>query len=197
MKYPKFSENNKVICQVCGKEFLVIGAAHLKTHGMATEKYHELFPEAPMSCEEYRAKFRYNNFRDMFKKDTNSESENKSEGEIKRKIIKYDDFDDPSIPIEKLTIFKELKKFYPTLEINFAIEKFHPDGRMEYQYITDIGDPISKTDFEFPNVIWHNTSKRTDLQRDLKLIKDGWRIITIESTSPNIEEVKKNLDIAF
>jgi len=200
MKYPAYDDEGKIICQLCGKSFQLLTPTHLKKshEGITVKKYQEMFPEAPTCSDKYRISSKYKGF-DSFKNDDRKFKKEtyKLEGDIKREKIVYEDFPDPSIPKAKLEILKFLKRIYPTIENNFMIEKFHPDGRMEYQAITDIGDPVSKTDFEFPNVIWHNEQRRFDLQRNIRLKNDGWRVITIESTAPTVDDVKPNLDIVL
>lgn len=41
----------KVICKICGKESTRIYGAHLKSHGLTSEQYLELYPNAPLYTE--------------------------------------------------------------------------------------------------------------------------------------------------
>ena len=51
--YPFFDEKGKVICQVCGKAYLVISPPHLKTHNLIYSDYTTRFPDAPLSNKEF------------------------------------------------------------------------------------------------------------------------------------------------
>lgn len=43
--------NEKVICKICGKESTRLYGAHLKSHGLTSEQYLELYPGAPLYTE--------------------------------------------------------------------------------------------------------------------------------------------------
>lgn len=43
--------NEKVKCEICGKEFEMIAPAHLRTHNLTTAEYHKMFPDAPFQSE--------------------------------------------------------------------------------------------------------------------------------------------------
>jgi len=47
-----------VICQICKKKFGCVTSNHLKTHGMTTGEYKEIYPNSPMVSSEVRAKTR-------------------------------------------------------------------------------------------------------------------------------------------
>jgi hypothetical protein len=93
----------------------------------------------------------------------------------------------------KINILKCLKKICPESINNFMIEKVTLSGFLEYKFITDIADPTSKIDFEFPNTFWHNQDTPNVLRNKI-LERDGWRVIIIKSNSPNITDIKKHLD---
>ena len=46
----------KVRCEICGREFVTIAHGHLKTHGISADEYMEQFPDAPLISEGYRKK---------------------------------------------------------------------------------------------------------------------------------------------
>ena len=43
--------NEKIKCEICGKEFDMIAPSHLRTHNLTTKEYHEMFPDAPFQSE--------------------------------------------------------------------------------------------------------------------------------------------------
>jgi len=104
----------------------------------------------------------------------------------------YDDADEGDrSPKDKLQLIKFLRKKYPFIQNNYMIRKFTITGHLEYEFITDMADPINKIDFEFPNAFWHNRMSYEDPRRDAKLRQDGWRIITVEARAPKVAHVKK------
>ena len=48
--------NEKVRCEICGREFEQITPAHLKTHGITMHEYREHFPDASLVSEGFRKK---------------------------------------------------------------------------------------------------------------------------------------------
>ena len=200
LKYPEYSENGKIFCQLCGKEYSLITPSHLKKEhdGMTHQKYQEMFPDAPLSSEKYKTIKKYNQY-SAFKDDQKEFSKRKAEVPIKEKIQtkpKEKTEFGPHVPEDKVEILTFLQKIYPALINNYMIVNYHPDGRREFEIQTDMGDPISKTDFEFVNAFWHNPG-RIDLARDKRLKEHGWRVVKIESPNPTIEDVKPHLDIVL
>ena len=58
--YPEFDEKGKVICQVCGKSFMILTPSHLKTHdGIKYGEYNKMFPDAPVTTDEFKALSKY------------------------------------------------------------------------------------------------------------------------------------------
>lgn len=100
------------------------------------------------------------------------------------------DDDDPS-PKDKLQLLKFLRKKYPFIQNNYSIKKFLMTGHLEYEFITDMADPINKVDFEFPNAFWHNRMAYEDPRRNEKLRQDGWKVVIVNSRAPRIADVQK------
>jgi len=93
---------------------------------------------------------------------------------------------------DKLQLISFIKKIFPFAQNNYMIRKFNPHTTfLDYEMITDIADPISKVDFEFPNAFWHNRMPLQDVHRDLKLSKDGWKVLNITSRTPKVEHVQE------
>jgi len=69
LPYPKFDENKKVVCQICGKAFLVISPKHLsRIHGVTLAQYRTRYPDAPLSSEEFRSRGKFGKLH-LFKKE--------------------------------------------------------------------------------------------------------------------------------
>jgi len=98
------------------------------------------------------------------------------------------------IPADKLRIVEFLKTVFPASSVvnNFKIEKFHHEGLLEYQFLTDIAIPSKKIDIEFTKSFWHNF-QIPDVYRNHKLERDGWTIVEIQELSPSIDVVKSYL----
>ena len=57
--HPLFSEDKKVVCQICGKPFQVISPKHLAQHNLRYAEYKLRFPDAPLSNSEFAASSKY------------------------------------------------------------------------------------------------------------------------------------------
>lgn len=99
-----------------------------------------------------------------------------------------------STPKNKLDLMKSLKLIYPGLKNNYSIEKLTPSGHLEYKFITDMADPITKTIFEFPNTFWRNIDVPPNPMKSNLLKRDGWKVITIKEVGPNMEIMRKYVD---
>lgn len=95
----------------------------------------------------------------------------------------------------KLQILHYLISQFPDLHNNFFVVKTTLGGFIEYNLITDMVILYRKIDLEFPNAFWHNYDIPKD-NRDQKLIKDGWKVINIESRNPTVEDVRSALSNA-
>ena len=51
--HPEFDSKGNVVCQICGKSFLVISPMHLKKHNILFNDYVKRYPNAPVSGEEF------------------------------------------------------------------------------------------------------------------------------------------------
>lgn len=196
------NKDGKIICQLCKQGFSKITSTHLiKNHdGMTTKEYHELFPEAPLSNDALKISCSIKQKFDTFKNNI-VDLKDQLEIPIIKKDITYEppkkesqntDLDDygPHVHINKASILKLLTRWYPSLINNYTIELFSPSGMLDFLIQTDMADPISKTIFVFPNCIWHNTDIRPNLKKNEILKENRWKIITILSKLPTVEEIK-------
>ena len=129
-------------------------------------------------------------FKDMFEEDDKDPELVVTQLEIKEPVVQAH----PQIPADKLRIIDFLKTVFPINSVvnNFMIEKFHHEGLLEYQFITDIAIPSKKIDIEFTKSFWHNFHV-PDIYRNHKLERDGWTIIEIQDFSPSSDAVKAYL----
>ena len=182
-------DNGKVVCQVCGKSFVILGN-HIKRHDMTTEEYKEKFPDCPMTSEQFKAKMKYSsNKNTMF--DNNDEivvNEEPDIEEIEEEIIIEKS---NSIEQSREEILDLLSTYFHNVKQNYMITKLFLDKRIEYEFITDYCDPVLKIIIDFPKAFWHNSDRYINYNRDHILEQDGWKVIKINSTS--LHDIQKAL----
>jgi len=57
--YPEVNDEGKVICQICGRPFLVISVTHLKKHGITLGQYRTRYPDMPISSKEFKMRGKF------------------------------------------------------------------------------------------------------------------------------------------
>jgi len=205
--YELFNEEGKVVCQICGKAFLVISPRHLGTHNITYSEYKLRFPDAPLSCEEFNARGKYGKEKQIF---VEEELKKLDEPEIEDDIPSHDV--EPTIDEEidfeqvleearskdicdnsKDAILDYLRAIFTNIKKDYMIREYSIDNRMLFEFITDFADPVLKVNFEFPNTFWHNSMSYNDVNRDIKLKECGWKIFKIKSKSPSIKIIKNLL----
>jgi very-short-patch-repair endonuclease len=196
-----FDAKGKVICQVCGKSFMILTPSHLKTHDVKYSEYNNKFPGAPITTEEFKALSKYS------KPSKYTEEDMKILG--KETVIEDDipviddDFEIPKIHVakkfdnpmdaKKNEIFSFLIDFLPNLKMDHLIEVKDIQNILIFSTISDFADPFLKINLQFPDTFWHNVANWEDPNRDAKLQENGWKIITVKSTSPKIKAIEKKL----
>ena len=206
-------DNGKVICQVCGKSFIILGN-HIKRHDMTTEEYKEKFPDCPMTSSQFKAKMKYSsNKNDLFDNSDKIVDEVITivdevitiidEPEVMVNEEPYIEEIDEVIILEKsnsdLNVIEQsreeildlLSTYFHNVKQNYMITKFFLDKRIEYEFITDYCDPMLKIVIDFPTAFWHNSDRYVNYNRDHILEQDGWKIIKINSTS--LYDIQKSL----
>ncbi len=202
-----YTEDGKIICQICKKSFHFITPRHLSLHGDITlDEYKEKY-SAPI--------FRKDFYTEGAKRGRKSSTTKEHTVEIilnKPIVEELIEFQDNDIiknlsvnkvkkiknhldPMEdKNDIIDFLKTIYKTIETNTYITKYDKNGSIIYSYITDIIDRKSKTIFNFPFSFWHNME--TGISPHVKkrmLESDGWNIIEITTSMPRLHNVKEKL----
>ena len=187
-------DNGKVICQVCGKSFIILGN-HIKRHDMTSEEYKEKFPDCPMTSDQFKAKMKYSsNKNDLFDNSDKIVDEVivDEEPEIEEVIILEKSKSDLNvIEQSKEEILDLLSTYFPNVKKDYMITKFFLDKRIEYEFITDYCDPMLKIVIDFPTAFWHNSDRYLNYNRDHILEQDGWKVIKINSTS--LHDIQKSL----
>lgn len=206
--YPLFDENGKVVCQICGKAFLVISPRHLKyKHKIEYREYTMRFPDAPLSTEEFIATSKFGKVKSMMGDDKIDE-EGLKEIFIDEPIDIDDDDDLEDFDLEKAyqkdiikdpikamknRIFDHLKVYLSNVKMDYMVQEFAPSGHLIFETITDFCDPVLKIVIDFPDTFWHNRGF-IDPSRDLKLRQNGWKVLSIKSADPKLDKIDEALD---
>jgi len=204
-------KTGKVICQICGKPFLVITPTHLKKHNIGGyDEYTKRFPGAPLSNDEFKKRGSVGKkvkdapkelfakemnpilkVEDVFVDDIEPEIEEVDIEQIYSKEVSKD-----PIGNVKRKVLDLLKMYFANVEENFlAVLKNSVTGLIYREYITDFADPILRIDFEFPNAYWHNKDGYPDALRDYNMQQYGWKVIKIESLAPTIKDIEEAVKI--
>jgi len=204
-EYPLFDDDGKVICQMCGKPFLVISPKHLINHKITHSEYKLRFSNAPLSSAEFDTRSKYGKEKGLFKEEptvtelmigdekfVNEEPEVEEEIDLQRVI---DSEKRNSIQESKYRIFDHLRMYFSHIKMDYPIRYNLPDGRTEFEFITDFADPILKINIEFVNSFWHNRDAAVDLNRNIKLKNIGWKVIEIKGAAPSLSDIDKAFDL--
>jgi len=202
--YPLLDDNGKVICQLCGKSFLVISPKHLINHNVTHAEYKMRFSNAPLSSAEFDQKSKYGKVKGIFEKEptvvkemigdetfVDEEPEVEEEIDLQR-VIESEKRN--SIQESKYKIYDHLRMYFSNVKMDYSIRENLPDGRTLFEFITDFADPILKVDIEFPNSFWHNRDWGVDLNRNEKLKNAGWKVIEIKGPAPSFSDIDKYLE---
>jgi hypothetical protein len=201
-KYP-LQNGGKVICQECGKSFGRIVPSHLAIHGMTYSEYFFKYPDSPKNPEAYvSATSKFND--SVLFKDTQGNARDRGDEpqdfdmskvkKIEEEVIEKSVINFKGVNKHKVEILRFLHKQFNNLENNYVISKKDIQDRIVYEYITDMADPVSKIIFDFPNTFWHNIDSYIDPNKNYKLEKDNWEIITFNKRPISINDIKKHFD---
>ena len=199
MQYPHpfFNEKKKVICQICGKPFLVISPKHLEKHNIKYGDYKKRFPDAPLSTQEFKARGKFGKTK-LFEHDEIGEEQlvDETEPEVEElDIEKLSKEFKPVTPMEamKAKIIDHLKLYFANIKKDYLITQYGTDKRLKFEFITDFCDPILKVVVQFPETFWHNVEAGIDLNKNLKLEQYGWKVIEIPTKNPSFELIDQYL----
>ena len=204
LQYPPFDEETgKIICQICGKKYLVISPKHLLKHDITHADYTKRYPSAPLSSKEFNAKSKYGKVKDIFAPTENpdeleevvvNEQPNIEDDIDIEKILKEKSYRDP-VKQSKAQILDTLRSYFTNVRMNYMIEEYGTmSGRLKYQYITDFTDPILRIVIQFPNTFWHNRDTNIDPLKNDKLRDDGWKVLVVKGRAPNQKDIQEVVD---
>ena len=197
--HPSFDEKGKVICQICGKPFLVISPRHLSSkHNVKYEDYTKRFPQAPLSSDEFIARGKYGKNKDIFMNEGSDDDfgpeeyvdENVPDIEELQieKLIKQHVSRSP-METMKSKILDHLRYYFANIKQDYLISQFGVDSRLKFEFITDFCDPVLKVVIQFPDTFWHNQEAALDPNKNYKLSQYGWKVIEIPSKNPSFETI--------
>lgn len=193
--YPLFDEKGKVICQICGKPFLVISPRHLQKHKVKYADYTNRFPKAPLSNQEFVARGKYGKNKDLFiHPDNEIPEEEIHEPEIEElddveRFIKQETKSRDPIKSMKLKLRDHLRLYFSNVQMDYLISQFGTDKNLKFEFITDYCDPVLRVVIQFPDTFWHNEDICIDLNKKLKLEQYGWKVFTIPSNNPSFSQI--------
>lgn len=208
--YPMFNDQKKVICQLCGKPYLVISPRHLERHNIKYDEYKLRFPDAPLSSEEFNAISKYGKEKVIFVETELTKFKDKILDEDVEKITIEPNDDEPSIEDEielravlegerketdiiakhKNKILDHLRTHFTNIQKDFKVRNVGMDGRLKFEFITDFCDPVLKLIFQFPKTFWHNSELAIDPNKNEKLKQSGWKVIEFKSLNPSLQDIE-------
>jgi len=205
LQYPPIDEKTgRVICQICGKNYLVISPRHLLKHNITHPDYTKRYPSAPLSSKEFNAKSKYGKVKDLFTPTEAAPDELEEiivneqpniEDDIDiEKILKEKSYRDP-IKESKSQVLDTLRAYFTNVRSNYLIEEFGPQsGKLVCHFITDFADPILKIAIQFPNTFWHNRDVHIDPLKNKKLEEYGWKVLVVKGKTPSHKNIQKVVD---
>jgi hypothetical protein len=202
-EYPFFDDKGKVICQLCGKSFLVISPKHLSSnHSIKYAEYKLRFPDAPLSSDEFSASSKYGKEKKVFVKEELEKIE-----ELPEDLGEEIEVNEPEIDEEidfrelledkkssdiccnsKDQILDLLRAYFTNVKKDYMIRQ-EDCGRTVYEFITDFCDPVLKIVIQFPKTFWHNREAFDDPNKKLKLKQYGWKVIEINANPPTLKDI--------
>jgi len=201
--YPLYDEKGKVLCQICGKPFLVISPRHLVKHNIKHPDYVKRFPDAPLSNQEFAARGKFGKNKDMFIHPENEEpiigedilvdEPDVEEMDDVEKFMKTEMTAIDPIRSMKIRLRDHLRLYFANIQMDYLIRQFGTDKNLKLEFITDYCDPVLKVVIQFPDTFWHNHDLCIDLNKTIKLESYGWKVFKIPSNNPSFAQVDEAL----
>lgn len=207
LQYPEFDDKGKVVCQICGKSYLVISPRHLATHKIQHADYVKRYPDAPLSCEQFAVKSKYGKNSDLFvtKEDIDDDimegeiivdeepemEELEFETALKRVV---DEVRDP-VQVQKMRVLDHLRLHFANVEKDYSIRQMSPVSKKQiFEFITDFCDPVLKIVIQFPNTFWHNKDRNIDPLKNSKMEEHNWKVLIVKAKNPSSEDIDSVID---
>jgi len=211
--YPMFNEQGKVICQICGKPYLVISPRHLGTHNIKYDEYKLRFPDAPLSSEEFNASSKYGKEKTLFVEKEMSKFEEEielPEEDVEEIIVDEEPDIEDEIDLSNLLereaedkdimarsknkILDHLRVYFTNIQKDYTINLYGAGQMLKFQFITDFCDPVLKIVIQFPKTFWHNQEKALDPNKNYTLEQYGWKVIVFNSVGPSFKEISDHIE---
>jgi hypothetical protein len=211
--HPMFDEQGKVVCQLCGKSYLVISPRHLGTHKIKYDEYKLRFPDAPLSSEEFNASSKYGKEKTLFvekEMDKFEDDEPLPDEKVEEIIVNEDPDIDEEIDLSMLietdkkendvmarsknAILDHLRVYFTNIEKDYLIDQYGTDNKLKFHFITDFCDPVLKIVIQFPKTFWHNQEIGIDPNKNLKLEQYGWKVIEFNKPNPSLKEITNMIE---
>jgi hypothetical protein len=196
--HPEFDSKGKVVCQICGKSFLVISPLHLKKHNIIFSDYVKRYPNAPVSSEEFNKRSKIGRDKDTLfmeqqEKEIVQSEVNPEIEELDIEKIMLKEIAENPMKSSKNRILDILRVLYTNVRSDYIIRQFGTDGNLKFEFVTDFCDPILKIVIQFPDTFWHNQEMYIDLNKKIKLESYGWLYFEIPTDNPSKELIDKYL----
>ena len=205
LQYEPFDDKGKVVCQICGKSYLVISPRHLAVHKIEYSDYTKRYPTAPLSSEQFTIKSKYGKNSTLFVKEIDEDimeeevyvdeepelEELELETALKRVV---DEVRDP-VQVRKMRVLDHLRLHFANVEKDFTIRHISQISKKQlFEYITDFCDPILKIVIQFPNTFWHNKDAHLDPLKNHRLREHNWKVLIVESRNPTVDQIDSVID---
>jgi hypothetical protein len=200
-QYELLSKSQKVICQVCGKEFMNL-ALHVKSHNITIKEYKIKFPDAPIVSpltKIIKKNIKYDILVNDEKIPVNEITDDERDLNIpttdvnpiidkeiifNNKIYTSDNLKNIDIcTFNKDKMLNFLKLYFKNIEKDYMIREYSIDNKLLYEVISDFADPILKINIEFPNAFWHNSMTYNNPLRKSILESYGWKVLELKNTN--------------
>jgi len=211
--HPMFDEQGKVVCQLCGKSYLVISPRHLGTHKIKYDEYKLRFPDAPLSSEEFNASSKYGKEKTLFVEKEMGKFEDDEPlpiEEVEEIIVNEEPDIDEEIDLSMLiekdkketdvmarsknVILDHLRVYFTNIEKDYLIDQYGTDNNLKFHFITDFCDPVLKIVIQFPKAFWHNQEIGIDPNKNLKLEQYGWKVVEFNKPNSSLKEISDTIE---
>jgi hypothetical protein len=206
LQFEPFDDKGKVVCQICGKSFLVISPRHLAMHKIQYSDYTKRYPTAPLSSDEFNVKSKYGKNSTLFVNDKDltddiideeiivDEEPELEDLEFETAIHKVlEEVRDP-MKAQKLRVLDHLRLHFANIEKDYMVRHFAPNKNLIYEFITDFCDPVLRIIIQFPNTFWHNNDKHTDPLKIQKMEEQNWKVLIVNSKAPTTIDIDEVID---
>jgi hypothetical protein len=206
LPFEPFDNKGKVVCQICGKSFLVISPRHIAVHKIKYADYTKRYPTAPLSSDAFNVKSKYGKNSTLFVDDADLKGDLLDEEIMVDEEPELDDLEfenemhkimeevrDP-MAAQKLRVLDHLRLHFANIEKDYMVRHYAPNKNLIYEFVTDFCDPVLRVVIQFPNTFWHNNDKHIDPLKNRKLEEQNWKVLIVDSRAPTPRDIDKVID---